>query len=207
MEIKLQNVGKKYQHEWIFRKFSYTFTKGGAYAIVGPNGSGKSTLLQVLAGSLTASEGTIVWTNGSTINPEKIYSYISLTAPYLDLIDEMTPIEFLQFHNNFKPLISTQSINSILDIINLKHVAQKQMRYFSSGMKQRLKLAQAIFSDTPILLLDEPCMNLDKAGIDLYQQLVDTYAKDKLIIVSSNHLIEYSFCKEIISIKDFKVER
>ena len=206
MRIELQHIGKKYIHQWAFRKFSYAFTAGNAYAITGSNGSGKSTLLQIIAGSLLASEGKIIFEqNTSIINAEKIYQYISITAPYLDIIEEMTPVEFLRFHTTFKPFIPQQTIATVLEAVALTQAATKQIRYFSSGMKQRLKLAQVLFSDTPIMLLDEPCTNLDKAGIDMYHQLIDTYAKNKIIIVSSNDPVEYNFCNQIICMKDFNV--
>ena len=204
MKIELQHVGKKYINQWVFHKLSYTFTTGNAYAITGSNGSGKSTLLQIIAGSLLASEGKIIFEqNTSIITAEKIYQYISITAPYLDIIEEMTPIEFLRFHTTFKPFIPQQTITTVLEAVALTQAASKQIRYFSSGMKQRLKLAQVLFSDTPVMLLDEPCTNLDKAGIDMYHQLIDTYAKNKIIIVSSNDPVEYSFCNQIIYMKNF----
>lgn len=205
MKIELKQVGKKYIREWIFRHFSYTFEENNIYTIVGPNGSGKSTLLQIIAGSLTASEGEIIWKkDNSLITPEKIYSHISIVAPYIDIIEEMTPIEFLNFHSTFKPFFSNQTVSSILEFINLKSSSDKQIRYFSSGMKQRLKLAQAIFSETSLVLLDEPCTNLDQTGIELYYQLIHTYTKNRLVIISSNNPLEYTFCNKIISIQELK---
>jgi ABC-type multidrug transport system ATPase subunit len=71
-------------------------------------------------------------------------------------------------------------------------------------MKQRVKLAQAFFSDAPILLLDEPCTNLDEAGYALYYRLIREFSKERLVIVSSNEEKEISFCEERISIMDYK---
>ena len=205
MRISLQNVGKRYNREWIFRNCSYEFKSGKKYAITGPNGSGKSTLLQVIAGVTLHNEGTIEYTNGQqTTNNEQHYTYISIAAPYLELIEEMTAKEMLEFHSKFKPLIESLSIEAILKIVGLENAIHKQIRYFSSGMKQRLKLAQAFFSNTPILLLDEPTTNLDADGIDLYHTLISNYTKDKLIIVSSNVKQEYNFCEEVIEIGSYK---
>ena len=89
-------------------------------------------------------------------------------------------------------------------MIGLEAAAKKQIRYYSSGMKQRIKLAQAVFSDTPVVLLDEPCTNLDLEGIELYHQLILNNCKGRLVIVSSNDIQEYSFCEEKISILDYK---
>ena len=205
--IALQNAGKRFNRDWIFRKMDYKFESGNAYAITGPNGSGKSTLLQCIAASTQISEGAIEYATNNKepeLNSENIFKYISIVAPYLEVIEEMTATEFLQFHASFKPLISTITITEILSVIGLGAALKKQIRFFSSGMKQRIKLAQAIFSDAPILLLDEPCTNLDASGYDLYHQLINNYASNKLIIVSSNDKNEYDFCTEKISITDYK---
>ena len=204
MKISLRNVGKRFNTEWIFRNFSYDFTNGMAYAITGPNGSGKSTLLQIIAGATICNDGNIKYINGNSISSENIYRYISIAAPYLELIEEMTLMEFLQFHNKHKRLTTQLPLESIIDIIGLAASSSKQIRYFSSGMKQRLKLAQAIFSDVTVLLLDEPTTNLDNHGIDLYYKLISDYCSGKLIIVSSNDKNEYQFCKQVISMSDYR---
>lgn len=149
MTISLSDTGKRYNREWIFRGLSYEFIKGKTYAITGPNGSGKSTLLQVLAGAVAHSEGNINWSNSmGDISPELVYKQLALAAPYLDLIEEMTALEFLQFHQSFKPFLPGLSIDSMLERVGLQQAIQKQIRFYSSGMKQRVKLIQAIFSDT-----------------------------------------------------------
>jgi ABC-type multidrug transport system ATPase subunit len=205
--IVLTDAGKRFNRDWIFRHFSYHFETGNAYAITGPNGSGKSTLLQAIAGSIYLSEGSLAYQpdmDSGKIEAEDFFRFIAIAAPYLELIEEMTAREFLRFHNRFKSLITTISIEEILVLIGLENAMDKQIRYFSSGMKQRLKLAQAVFSDTPVLLLDEPCTNLDKPGYALYHELVHTYCGQKLVIVSSNEPQEMDFCTEKISILDYK---
>ena len=204
MKIRLSNTGKRFNREWIFRKADIEFNAPTAYAITGPNGSGKSTLLQCIGGLLQISEGSINYTNGGTIDMEHAFRHISFCAPYLDVIEEMTLLEFLQFHQAFKPLLKTVTVNKAIEVVGLQNAAHKQIRYYSSGMKQRVRLAQAIFSDTAVLLLDEPCSNLDSTGIALYHSLIATYCKERLVIVCSNDEVEYSFCKERYSILDWK---
>ena len=154
---------------------------------------------------MLASEGKIFYSNaGKSIASESIFHFISIVAPYLELPEEMTLHEFLRFHASFKPLRTDISNDEIISIVGLKKSANKQLRYFSSGMKQRVKLAQAIFSDVPLLLLDEPCSNLDEAGIALYQELIAEHCKEKLIIVSSNEQQEYSFCRETIRMSELR---
>lgn len=204
MKILLTDAGKRYNREWIFRHLSYVFETGHSYAITGHNGSGKSTLLQVIAGALMPNEGTLNFsrTDGST-TPNH-YKFISFTAPYLELIEEMTALEFLAFHQAFKPFLRGLTCSAVLEEAALTHAARKQIRYFSSGMKQRLKLAQGILSDTPFVLLDEPCTNLDEEGIALYHRLVSNFTRERAVIVSSNDPQEYRFCEHRLSIHDFK---
>ena len=207
MQIILTNIGKRFNREWIFRNLDYTFTAPKKYAITGSNGSGKSTLLQVIAGAVTHNEGAITIKNGQRETPNEkreteLYQHIAIAAPYLELIEEMTANELLDFHAAFKPL--SVSKEEALRIVNLEKAAHKQVRYYSSGMKQRLKLAQAFFSHVPVLLLDEPTTNLDLDGIALYRHLIKEHTNDKLVIVSSNDRQEYDFCEEVIAIADYK---
>lgn len=207
MIISLDNIGKRFNREWIFRNLSYTFSSPKKYAITGPNGSGKSTLLQIIAGAVTHNEGSVTLNNGqrATTNEKReqeFYKHISIAAPYLELIEEMTANELLDFHLAFKPLSIPK--RQALQIVGLEKAANKQIRYYSSGMKQRLKLAQAFFSNTPILLLDEPTTNLDAEGIALYQSLIQNYTNERLVIISSNDREEYGFCGEVIGIGDYK---
>lgn len=205
MKISLSGTGKRYNREWIFRHLHFEFSAPQFYAITGPNGSGKSTLLQTISGALQPSEGKVVFSkNDVAVSSEKMYQFVSLCAPYLEVIEEMTLLEFFQFHQQFKPLLPGINVLEIIHLLGLEKAAKKQIRYYSSGMKQRVKLAQAFFSLSPILLLDEPCTNLDAAGISLYQQLIENYCKDRLVIISSNDPVEYNFCTQIINISDFK---
>ena len=205
MTICLSDAGKRFNRDWIFRHFNYQFEAGQAYAITGPNGSGKSTLLQALSGAMMLNEGTIQYsTNNEQCSVESIYKQVSIAAPYLEVVEEMTAKEFLEFHHGFKPFIAGVSIDSIIATIGLEKAVNKQIRYYSSGMKQRVKLAQCIFSDTAIVLLDEPCTNLDAEGIELYHRLIGDHCKNRLVVVSSNDEVEYNFCLQKINILDHK---
>ncbi len=205
LEITLENAGKRYNRDWIFRGINHTFFPAKACAITGNNGSGKSTLLQCISGAIELKEGKVAFTkSGAAISSDNFYAYIAIVAPYLELVEEMTALEMLRFHGSFKPFLENISITNILDEVQLLQAADKQIRYYSSGMKQRLKLAQAVFSNVPVLLLDEPCTNLDQEGYELYHYLINTYCKQRTVIVSSNDKNEYSFCKEIIDLRAYK---
>lgn len=205
MRINCVKAGKRFNRDWIFRNFSYEFLPGLKYAITGPNGSGKSTLLQVLAGAIASSEGTISYNAAQKdIESDDAYLHLSLAAPYLDLVEEMNVTEMLEFHAVFKPFISGVTVSGIIAAMDLSAAGSKQLRFFSSGMKQRVKLAQAIFSDTPVLFLDEPTTNLDDQGIELYSSLIENYCNNRTLIVSSNDPHEYGFCDNVIRITDYK---
>jgi ABC-type multidrug transport system ATPase subunit len=205
MKINLTKLGKRFNREWVFRNIDFHFDEGKHYAVTGPNGSGKSTLLQIISGSSIFNEGNIdYFENEKPFDPEKIFQKISLAAPYLDLVEEMTLIEFYSFHQKMKGWLPGLNTQEITRLSSLEKAAHKQIRYFSSGMKQRVKLAQAIFSNTPIVLLDEPLTNLDEEGVALYHNLVENYCQNRLLIVSSNDKKEYSFCDEIIDIRKYK---
>ena len=206
MQIQFSAASKRFNKEWIFSNLNFSFVTGQHYALIGNNGSGKSTLLQVIAGYIGLTKGQVNWVDneGQSIDSSKIYQHISIAAPYLELVEEFTALEQIAFHQQFKPLQTNLNPIDLLEKIELSKSADKQIRNFSSGMKQRLKLALAIFDQAPVLLLDEPCSNLDQEGIQTYHQLMQAYAMHKLIIVASNDPQEYKFCNQQLSLSDFK---
>jgi ABC-type multidrug transport system ATPase subunit len=206
MTISLSDLGKRFNRDWIFRRLTYQFSAGNSYALIGPNGSGKSTLLQVIGGALFFNEGTIRYTDTAQqeIKDELVFKQVAIAAPYLELIEEMTGQELLDFHQTFKPFIKGKNSAAILQEVGLSDAAQKQIRYYSSGMKQRLKLAQSFFCDTAVLLLDEPCTNLDQNGIELYHRLLSLYTQNRIVIIASNDPVEYKFCQQQLLLSEYK---
>jgi ABC-type multidrug transport system ATPase subunit len=199
MLITLQDVGKRFERNWVFRNISLEFKPGKKYAILGPNGSGKSTLLKAISGSLTLSEGKIEYTvNGSAISVEGIYKHLSIVAPYLDIPEEYTLEELIEFHKTFKQI--NLPVDEIITRIELTKATERTFKHFSSGMKQRVKLGLAIMSDTPLLLLDEPTTALDANAVQWYQGMINEHALNKTILVFSNNKEEeFKFCEEILS--------
>lgn len=211
VKITLNKAARRYNYEWIFRNLSYTFESEKSYAVLGPNGSGKSTLLQIIAGSLSLSEGIIEYAGVSKESPsekeipkDEIFHHLSLCTPYLDLPEEFTLKEILKFQSGFKPFINGFNEEAVIDLVDMKREANKQVRFYSSGMKQRVKLILAILADTPVLLLDEPTTNLDESGVKWYLDLVQKFSENRLIIICSNQEREYGFCTERLSISDYK---
>lgn len=205
-EIQLSQVSKRFGREWIFRDVNLRIVSGTFSALIGANGSGKSTLLQILAGFVSPAQGQRTYLlDGQNLAPESVFHYVSICAPYLELIEELTLREFLDFHFTFKK--SRIPIDEQIRLLGLWESRNKILMHFSSGMKQRVKLGQAIFADTPALFLDEPCSNLDENGIALYHQLIQTHTSNRLVVVASNDPTEYSFCQQTTSLSDLKSEK
>ena len=205
--IQLDTIGKRFRYEWIFRNISTTFEQGRRYAILGPNGVGKSTLMKILSGHLTPSSGKMtVQINDKTLDADDIYRYVNYAAPYIELIEEFTLTEAIDFHIKFHPLSNSLTINDLITLLGFQKSRDKEIRYFSSGMRQRLKLALAICSNSPILLLDEPTTNLDVQGVEWYRGLMQQYTEgsNRLVIIASNAEHDYDFCDATLNILDFK---
>jgi ABC-type multidrug transport system ATPase subunit len=206
VRITVDKIGKKFIKEWIVRNASFELAAGGKYVFVGPNGSGKSTLLQLLTGIIPVSEGTIRYTgaDGKEIETDHWYKHLVIAAPYLELIEEFTLREQIEFHSKFKPFKKGMSASDFEDFIQLSHASGKTIRHFSSGMKQRVKLGLAFLSDVPVVFLDEPTTNLDVQGIKWYLDHVIDHTQDQLVLLGSNVEQEYGFCENIISVSAFK---
>lgn len=205
MKINLEKIGRRFNREWIFRDVNYVFESGSSYAILGANGAGKSTILQVISGSLSSSEGSISYTSGDQLlNPENVFEQLSMAAPYLELIEEFTLRELIDFHFQFKKYRTGLDCDLLIELTGLKRSEYKAIKHFSSGMKQRVKLALAFCSDTEMILLDEPASNLDQQGLEWYLSLVQKYSADRILIICSNQIQEYSFCKNQLNVADYK---
>jgi ABC-type multidrug transport system ATPase subunit len=205
MKISLDQIGKRFQRHRIFKDITYQFTAPNAYALLGANGSGKSTLLRIIAGMQTSSAGKLQYElNGQPLSEDKLYNHVSFCAPGMDIVEELSLTEFLEFHFSFKKPLPGLHTKSIVALTGLQQYADQHISSYSSGMKQRVKLAQAIFTNTPLLLLDEPCTNLDEAGVMQYREWMEAYGQNRLTIVASNDPREYFFCREQIRVEDYK---
>lgn len=206
MTITLNKAGKKFYREWIFRNLNITLEAGSKWVLLGPNGSGKSTLLQILSGAVGLTEGDIKFhSEDKEVSIDDVFQSMSISAPYLELIEEFTLEEIIHFHFKFKKAKNGLSEAEVLKLSGLESKKDKVFKFFSSGMKQRIKLTLAILSDTPILLLDEPCSNLDSSVVKWYQEMIAQYAMDRTIIVASNNQQdEFAFCDQRISIDSLR---
>jgi len=207
MNIELIDIGKRFNSEWIFRHVNHRFNAGTITAILGPNGSGKSTLLQCIAGYIVPSEGKSAYqTDEKNIAVEEIFRHLSIASPYLQLNDSLTLTEVIDLQRKFKPFVNSYSTAEIIALSELQKSADKQVKNFSSGMKQRLRLTLAILANTHLLLLDEPLSNLDKAGEEWYLKMMKQFTSGRTVIICSNHHpVETAPTSHTIEISQFKV--
>jgi ABC-type multidrug transport system ATPase subunit len=204
MKISVKNLGKRFGREWIFRNVDWEFANSEPCAILGANGSGKSTFLQILAGILPKTEGNIVFSSNleKVIEKENIFKNLAWVAPTIELIEEFTLQEFLVWHHQLKPFqFDPKEVAEKLTLSNHLH---KFLKNFSSGMKQRVKLATALYGKNSIIILDEPTTNLDAKGIAWYQQEITKQLTSRLVIIASNQEYEYEFCQKKLNLIDFK---
>lgn len=203
MKISVNSISKIFNQKSIFNNVTFELESNVIYGISGRNGSGKSTLLKILAGYITPNEGTIQYLdNGVEVEKDKIYKHVTYAAPYIELYEDATFYETLKFHFQLKKIISTQTIDSIVSMLG--YDKDLLIKSFSSGMLQRLKLCLAIFSESEILLIDEPTETLDEQGQQWFLDLIKNYSSDRLVVISSNKEKDFVYCHQIISIEDYK---
>ncbi|UXE67512.1 MAG: ATP-binding cassette domain-containing protein [Chryseotalea sp. WA131a] len=205
MKIIAHQLGKRFEREWIFRNFSAEFSSGNTYAILGPNGSGKSTLMQVLWGQMIPSRGSVSYQiNEKPIAISEVFQYVSIATPYMDLIDEFTLKEMVEFHFRHKSVRMALNATQIMEAMNLSSSKDKPIRDFSSGMRQRLKLGLLFNTKSSMYFLDEPTTNLDSQAKDWYWQQLTKLPHEALIIIASNQVEEYPSSAIKIDILRFK---
>jgi ABC-type multidrug transport system ATPase subunit len=197
MTVRLERVGKRFHRDWVVRDLTASFSSPGRHGIAGPNGSGKTTVMRLISGQLTPSEGVVSYLNDAvTIVPDKRYNWISWAAPYLELIEEFSLEEQLRFHGQLRRM--TKSVDEIVSTLDMHAHRTKRLADFSSGMKQRLRIAMALFTESSVVLLDEPSSNLDAEGIQWFQSLLALNEAGRTVIIASNEERDLAACQQRI---------
>ncbi len=198
IRVEARQISRHFGQEAVIRGFSRTFRAGTISAILGPNGSGKSTLLSLLSGMMAPTEGEIrYFLNDRPLSPEILYRYVSWAHPSLQLDHVLSLREAMELHRRFKPFIDGRSPHEVIETLGLAPYSERTLDRFSSGMLQRVKLGVAILSDTPLLLLDEPCTHLDRENVDRYHRLLETHGRDRTVVIASNYRADdIALCEE-----------
>ena len=201
LQIVLDRVSKRFGREWVLRQLTQQYQSGSIYGIEGRNGSGKSTLLRLLAGQLSPSRGSVTFTLGGRPLPvAEVYRCVSWTGPYLEVVEELTIEEALQFHFGLKPLAAQLTVAEVLDRIELGAFRRRTLRDCSSGMRQRILLATGLYAATPLLLLDEPTVTLDRTAADWFTRELSRYAAGRLVVIASNDARDLALCRSVQSL-------
>jgi ABC-type multidrug transport system ATPase subunit len=204
MIISTENLGKRFNREWIFQNLSRVFKPGDCIAITGPNGSGKSTLMHLLWAQTIPSKGKILYqVNGDIIAPEDAFEHLTIAAPYLDLIESYTLKEMLDFHFSYKKPLGGMTTSEMINRLDLGNTDTKRLEVFSSGMKQRVKLGLAFFSDVPVTFLDEPTTNLDEASVGWYHHHLQQL-NQRLLFIATNTREDYPEFAQKLHLPDLK---
>ena len=207
-EIKCENLSKSYSGRTIFKDLSFNISSSQSLTVTGSNGSGKSTLIKVIANLIHSSKGNIIVKSDNMEVPrDKWFEKTGLLSPYLNLYDELTGFENLDFFYRLKAKDRSYShdrIDHVLHKVNLYEKRNELLKNYSSGMKQKLKLAFAVLHEPEILLLDEPRSNLDKAGIDMIYEVSAEQKKKGILIIATNDEDDKELCDSILSIEDYK---
>ena len=201
--ISLNQCGKSFNRHWLFQDLSGEFKTGEKWAILGPNGSGKSTLTLLLCGQILPTKGNIIHTHQQQQIPlNQLHRYVALASPALELNEDLNTKEIFDLHAKLKPMQVENAVDVFTSLAGYgKAVLSKPIATFSSGMKQRVKLSLALMSDTPLLLLDEPFTNLDKAGEGFVRELMESFGNDRLIFIASNREEEYEGCSHRLTLE------
>lgn len=203
MRIITQSLGKQFGREWIFKNLDVIFQTNQSYAVVGNNGSGKSTLLKILAGAMPATLGEISYEEDEkNIHTDNWFKHLAIAAPYLELVEEFSLQETIDFYIRFKKIYVRKE--ELIEKLGFSKNVNKPIQFFSSGMKQKLKLGLAMYADVKVLFLDEPTSNLDEKNTAWYLENIQEVLKDKITIICSNQPNEYHFCNQVINLTSFK---
>jgi heme exporter protein A len=203
MKFSATNLQKKFGRRLVFSAVSFSLEKGDALSIAGKNGSGKSTLAKICAGVLSPNNGTIDFFLNETLLPfERRFQYIGFVAPYLQLYDEFTPSEHIEFLRRVRnQILHSSDTDSLLERVKLLSRKNDFVRTFSSGMKQRLKYALALLHSPSLLILDEPTSNLDEEGRIVVFEIIREQRERGMIIVATNEQPEVELCNKHIQLQ------
>lgn len=206
MNIQLKDISKRFGNQWIFKNVNYTFNSSGKYSITGHNGSGKSTLLRIIIAKIPFTKGKLNFSDdsGSSIPEANVYSKISIATTSMDLIEEFTLEELINFHFKFRKYLFPEVKESIYELLDLENEKRKFISNFSSGMKQRLKLGLSIFSKSEILIFDEPGSNLDEQSKRWFQDSLASHLNNRMLIIASNDAEDYQLCESNLNLKNYK---
>lgn len=205
--IQLQNVTKRIKENTVLDNVSYTFKSGFVYGLYGQNGSGKTMLLRAISGLINLDSGSIF------IDGEKLHDKIEfppetgIVIENMELLPECSAKRNLQMLAKIKNIADEKDIIFSLERVGLDPDSDEKVKKFSLGMKQRLNIAQAIFENQKIILLDEPTNALDEEAVQLIYKIIrEEKSRGATIIVATHHKEDLKeVCDVILKIAEGKI--
>ena len=208
--LVIEGLAKRFVRSYLFRDISWHLEGGQTLAVTGANGSGKSTFLQIVAGVMRATRGKVdLYIEDQQLSKEERPLSTGFVAPYMKMYDGLTARENLSFIGRVRQLPDTdERVNERLHRVGLGTRADDFVHTYSSGMKQRLKLAAATLMQPPLLLLDEPTTNLDTVGKNVVRHIIDEQvSRGGVLMLATNDAEEASWCDAVLSIEQFQKKR
>ena len=202
--LKLNKISKHYAGTLLFKDISFELRPGEVLAITGWNGSGKSTLLRIIAGLVRPSSGKVeMFMEDVPIPKEARRKFLGMVAPAFSLYDDLTAFENIEFFSTVRGITyDHESSQDLMEQMGLTEKAHKLCRNYSSGMKQRLKLAQALLHNPPLLLLDEPGCNLDSKGMKIVEEVISKQRQLGMTVIASNEKREVDYGDRVINLSE-----
>jgi len=201
MKLQLQDLRKQYGTKCAVNHISTTLAPG-VYGLLGANGAGKTTLMRMICGVLKPTSGSISF-NGKTIEQlgEGYYAHLGYMPQDFGFYPDFTAREFMLYMAAVKGLDKKQAkkrTEDLLHMVNLSDVADKKVKSYSGGMKQRLGIAQAELNSPSVLILDEPTAGLDPKERVRFRNLISDFAKEKIVILSTHIVSDVSYIADTI---------
>jgi heme exporter protein A len=200
IDIKFTQIQKSYHQTSLYLNLTGTISAGSCTAIIGNNGSGKSTFLKIIATLIRPSAGTVIYTeNNYSLSLEEVRHQTAYISPEIQFYDALTAGENLAFFTGLSGIsLTADKIKNILHMVNMSSASIVQVGNFSTGMKQRLKLALLYAVQKKIWLLDEPSSNLDEHGRELVKKLIDTAKREqRTVLLATNDPAEVSYADTV----------
>ncbi|WJH35878.1 ABC transporter ATP-binding protein [Paenibacillus sp. CC-CFT747] len=188
--IQLHQLSKSYKtNEWALRKLDLTIGKG-MFGLLGPNGAGKTTLMRILATLMRPTEGTGTVNGRPLTKPEEIREIVGYLPQYFQIYPQLTGREFLEYAAVMKGIGDRgerkRQIAGLLDKVNLTDKANRKIKSYSGGMKQRLGIAQALLGSPEVIIVDEPTAGLDPEERVRFRHLLGELSLQRIVILSTH---------------------
>ena len=188
--IRLESFEKRYGKVQAVRPLDLEVERGETLALLGPNGSGKTTIIRSLVGLHRPSGGRILVDGIDVVkSPDRVKERLSYAPQRVTMPEMLTAREVATLFGRLRR-VPAQRVDEVLELFALTDNADRRTREFSGGMLQRLGLAVAFLTDVPLLVLDEPTVNLDLLGVDRLRHLLGEARKRGTTVVFSSHIVQ-----------------